>query len=132
MPSGEVTDPRSKDGFLKTGYLNRLDAYKENGSPYSIPFINDKNFKKNDAVFFDVVTFDITYENVIYKIPVAVINQEIEKDEWDDEWETADIIAKGKQANESDNHTKETYQKSIEKIAVLKLDYLKFKDQKII
>ena len=126
MPPGEVTDPRSKDGFLKTGYLNRLDQYRENGSPYSIPFINEQNFKKNAAVFFDVVTFDITYGNETYKIPVAIINQEIDEDEWNDEWGTANIIANGKKDQATDEHIKVTYQKSIDKINNLKIDYAKF------
>ena len=42
MPPGTVTEPKSKDGLLKTGYLSRYDLYDDNGMPSKIPVLNEQ------------------------------------------------------------------------------------------
>ena len=91
MPPGEVSDPKSNDGFLKSGYLKRYDLYDDDGMPSKIPVLNAQDLKPETAVIFDVVHATISANGNAYFIPVAVIRDEVLKDDWDAEWNNADI-----------------------------------------
>lgn len=104
MPPGEVTDPKSKDGALKSGYLLRYDLLDEDNNPSKIPVLNAQYLEQGHAVVFDVIQVEYNLNSKTYFIPVAVIPEVLqqklesidegdpipddvkEKVKWDHEW----------------------------------------------
>ncbi len=81
MPA-KVVDPNGNQNFLKCGYLLRDDATDNEGDLKRIPFINDRNLKKDEVVIFDVVDATVEFNGKKARISMAVIPDEFFAPEW--------------------------------------------------
>lgn len=97
MPPGEVTDPKSKDGFLKSGYLRRYDLYEDEETPSKMPIVGVQKMKKGDPVLFDIGHATLSANGETYFIPVAFLRDKstYNKIDWEAEWEEVDKKADG-------------------------------------